>query len=499
MSSTALRGPARTILRSRLRRHSALTSIVKDGNIATLTVADLVQTAMLLGLSVPTDLECEAYNQAKAKGAGTKDCLLAADAACTSSLSGVASLTASGGQDVQDNEDPADAEVTDAPAPALSDEDAAKAEIEAKAKAEVQRIMGMFTAGDFPGFQSGLTQLAIDALKPAEIQVITQPAPYAIDPAKVRGHIAQVTGKMKAAALTASVVSGMDPARIALDVYDAPNAPRKDANYLWPDCTAPVVAQLARGRHVFLYGPAGTGKTSFAKQLAAHAGREYIRISCTETTEAETLVGMTVPDAAGGVKWQDGQLSAAIRKPGAVIHIDEFTAARPGALFVLQSLLDEERALHVAETGEYIPTAPGVVFILTDNTNGTGDTTGQYEATRVMNRALLDRFGATFQLSYMGQAEETKALVSRAGCKPKLAAMLTKFAAVTRGKADQGHVSHGLTLRRLISLAELITDGMEPTRAFQVSVIEGAPHDDREPLRQLWTAEMNAVALANAR
>jgi hypothetical protein len=88
--------------------------------------------------------------------------------------------------------------------------------------------------------------------------------------------------------------------------------------------------------------------------MAAHYGRPFARISCDDQTESTTLLGMTVPDGKGGVKWQDGQLAAAIRRPGTVVLIDEPTVARAGAHYVFNALLDDERAIVSQETGERI-------------------------------------------------------------------------------------------------------------------------------------------------
>jgi MoxR-like ATPase len=152
----------------------------------------------------------------------------------------------------------------------------------------------------------------------------------------------------------------------------------------------------------------------------------------------------------------------------------------------------------VAETGEVIPVAPDVVFLLADNTNGTGDVTGQYEATRRLNRATLDRCAVFVAFDYLDPAQETAVIAARSGLSKKAAAMLAKFAALTRQKAQGGDVSHGIGLRRLMALAECLAIGTDPSVAFQLSVIEGAPYDDKEPLRQLWTGSVDTNALSAA-
>jgi cobaltochelatase CobS len=248
-----------------------------------------------------------------------------------------------------------------------------------------------------------------------------------------------------------------------------PNTPRINPEYVWPQPqTATILSQISRGRNVLLFGPAGTGKTELAQQIAARTGRPFALISCDNGTDAATLVGMTVPDAAGGVSWQDGQLTRAIRTPGCVICLDEPSVARPGALFVLQNVL-ANRVLYVSETGARIPVASGVIFLATDNTNGTGGGARKgYTDTNRLNAAFLDRFGVRVKIDYLPKASEIAVLVAYTGCTPELADLLVTGAAVTRAAADDQTLSHGIGLRRLLSWAELLTDGIDPETAFKV-------------------------------
>lgn len=495
---------ARIILRSRVRRHPNSASILAGRSVASISNADLVQAALLLALDIPTPEQCKKYDDAKARG----------EADPVAHADNLAKLTGIGGQgmahisliasvtdpddekpsvnpDDDDDEDDGDADATPAAQTRTTD---TVEDIKAKAKAKAAEIREKLGRGDFEGFVKELESLAETALTPPPAPIIKTVA--AIDPAKIKGRVPQVTGQktMKQAGIVAAwpVID----ARTAMPTYDADDAPNVDPDYIWPDQTGPALAAMARGGNVMLWGPAGTGKTSFPQQVAARWGRPFVRISCTEDTEASTLVGMTVPDtASGGVKWQDGQLVAAIRKPGTIVLIDEPSIARPGALFVLQALLDHDRAVHIAETGEVVRAAPDVIVLLADNTNGTGDTNGNYEGTRRLNRAFLDRCALTVHLDYLPADREAVALVARTGVNKRAAAALCKFAALTRAKAGDGAISHGIGFRRLQALASCLVDGADPAHAFQLTVIETSPHDDREALRQMWTSDVNPSAL----
>lgn len=491
-----LTNETRAILRSRLRRHPQGPA-AQGVDVASLSNADLVQAGMLCGLDVPTDREATILTDLKAAGYKGKAAFVALDAEALA-----AGLGGAGLRDVCDVSGPvADPHAPVEATPDDDDDDAPEAAapeteadpVETEAAALVADVNARFGSGDFEGYRAALLDMARRAVAPPP----AAPAPaYVVDPDKVRGHIPQVTGAKRPQDVGLSLAATADLNRITLDAYDAPDAPPVDPAYHWPEASAVVLAFLASGSNVFLTGPAGTGKTEFAKQVAARWGRPFVRISCDDQTEAATLTGMTVPDGNGGTKWQDGQLAAAIRRPGTVILIDEPSVARPGALLVLQAVLDGDRCLHVAETGETIPVAPGVIFLAADNTNGTGDETGQYEGTRRLNRAFLDRFAAFQPFDYLDATTEARVLRDRAGCAARTAGALTRFAALTRRKADTGEVSHGLGMRRLVALAKAINAGVEPDLAFNVSVLQGVPYDDREPLRQMWASDVRKDQLA---
>ena len=207
---------------------------------------------------------------------------------------------------------------------------------------EVQTIRSLIATGGFSAFDDKLRELIIEARKPPITVEIMVPGPTVeVGPAGPGVHVAKLTGKSATWRALFGVSGALGKRETALWDGSHPNTPRVNDRYLWPHPqTETALTQVARGRNVMLYGPAGTGKTEFAQQLAARTGRPFALISCDLGTDAATLVGMTVPDAAGGVTaWQDGQLTRAIKTPGCVVCLDEPSVARPGALFVIQNVL----------------------------------------------------------------------------------------------------------------------------------------------------------------
>lgn len=352
-------------------------------------------------------------------------------------------------------------------------------------------IAAGMVAGDFATVTDTIKALVREAHKPAEVIVIREGATHGAA-APVALPVPKPIGvKSRQALFGFRGKAGAD----MLNVFAPhPTTPAVDTAYEWPqDATEAVLSAMKRKRNIWLFGPAGTGKSTFAEQMAARTGRPFYLIACDDTTEAPELVGMTTPHD-GSTRWQDGVLTAAIRVPNAVVLIDEPSVARPGALMVLQSVL-ASRLLSIKETGEMVHVADGVHFICADNTNGTGGgNAAGYEGTRRLNRATLDRFSAFVGIDYMAPDVEARVLTARSGCTPELAKLLVECAGLTRA----AKVTHALGLRRLIAWAELLTDGIAPRRAFEYAILNSATKDDREPLEQCCALGLKASDVAAA-
>lgn len=490
----------RTLLRSWITRHADgvlvsqfMEAEFQTNSVATLTSEQALRIAAEFKIDLPTRQLGDAYAKLVKAGHKSRAAMAMVEKGMREAgqLANVkehnAAPVANGGTPIGDDE-----------TPDLSDDDetpvsevAADAARDAAVAADLKDVFGAFGQGDMSGFKDKVRALAERANEPKHVTQ-TVVADYSAITGKVSARIGAAS--MTKAGVPCPVLN-VNEAATVMALYDGSTSPARDDDYIWPECTAVALSKLARGKNVFLTGPAGTGKTTFAEQVAAYYGRSLVRISCDDQTDAAQLVGMTVPVAGGGSGWQDGQLAYAIRRPGTVVLIDEPSVARAGALMVFQAVLDGARTLFIAETGEAVRCAPDVVFILADNTNGTGDATGQHEGTRIINRATLDRASVTIEFGYMAAAEEAKAIEHRSGCNSKVAKELASFAQLTRTAAHGGELRYAMGMRRLVSLGELFADGCGAAYAFAVAVLNTAPPEDLEKLRQLWTT---GFSIANA-
>jgi len=364
---------------------------------------------------------------------------------------------------------------------------------------EVQSIRELVIMGGFAALDARLRELVTEARKPPVTVTVEVPVPVdGSAPAPLLPQARQTSQTVTwSKAFGVRGALGKEGARLWDGAH--PDTPETNARYIWPQPqTALALTQIRRGRNVMLYGPAGTGKTEFAQQLAARLGRPFALISCDSGTDAATLVGMTVPHQSGGVVWQDGQLTRAIRTPGCVVCLDEPSVARPGALFVFQNVL-ANRVLFLGETGQRVRVAPGVLFIATDNTNGTGGGAKRgYTDTNRLNTAFLDRFGTRIFVDYMDAGTEARIVASYTGCTPALAELLVSAATTTRAAAGAQTVTHGIGLRRLLAWAELLSDGVAPEDAFAAAVLNCAPEQDVEALRQQCLLAYDKNTVRNA-
>ena len=142
--------------------------------------------------------------------------------------------------------------------------------------------------------------------------------------------------------------------------------------------------------HVALKGHMGTGKDHDIEQFAAKLKYPYYRIPLSGEVRDVTLLGSVqlYGDGKGGTesKWQDGELTRALRGP-AIVNLSELNAAGPEVLFALHSLLDRHKKLELPH-GEVISLRDDCYIFGTMNPTSLRD----YSGTQTLNKAFADRW-----------------------------------------------------------------------------------------------------------
>ncbi len=271
-----------------------------------------------------------------------------------------------------------------------------------------------------------------------------------------------------------------------VDRWNAPDAPTPNPNHVFPDdWTVEAVTALERGRNVWLNGPRGTGKSAFGMEYAARTHRPVAVLSFHGDLEPMDLTGgKGMSD--GSTNWEDGPLTAAMRRAGCVIILDEIDATPPHTLLFLNGVLND-RAITLP-SGERVPCAEGVVFLACANTGGTGDASGLYAGTHVQNASTLDRFARIINIDWLAEPAERKALAQTVKLTQAQVKPLTAFAKLSRDAVKKGTNGDAISFRMLVAWAEAILDGFDATRAFEMCVQNKMQDAFGLECRQMWNA-----------
>ena len=232
-----------------------------------------------------------------------------------------------------------------------------------------------------------------------------------------------------------------------------------------------LVRSAVRGKNIMMVGPAGCGKTEAAKALPEATNRPffYFNLGATQDPRA-TLIGNT-HFKNNETTFDDSAFVKAIQTEDAVILMDELSRAHPEAWNILMTVLDEgQRYLRVDEdiNAPTIKVAKGVSFIATANI-GT-----EYTSTRVLDRALMDRF-EIIEVDILSKEREESLLTKRFKGKvdPSLINSVADIADVTRKewKSEEGKLSTMISTRMTVRICELLADEFTLEEASEVAIL----------------------------
>jgi len=247
---------------------------------------------------------------------------------------------------------------------------------------------------------------------------------------------------------------------------------------------------VLRGKNVMMTGAAGTGKTYTAQQVAKGLNREfyYFNLGATQDPRS-TLIGNTHFREGEGTLFNASLFVKAIQTENSIILLDELSRANPEAWNILMTVLDEGQRYLRLDEQEGAPTikvANGVSFIATANIGN------EFTSTRVMDRALMDRF-TIVEVDALDEENETKLLLQNyPELDMKYASAIANIADMTRRelKTDSPRISSAISTRSTLELAGLIYDGFTLSEATQVAVLpffdaEGGVDSERTFIQQL--------------
>jgi nitric oxide reductase NorQ protein len=231
-----------------------------------------------------------------------------------------------------------------------------------------------------------------------------------------------------------------------------------------------LIRSAVRGKNIMMTGPAGCGKTMAAKSVVNSLDRPdfYFNLGATQDPRA-TLIGNVQFQEGSGTYLAESLFVKAIQTPNAVILLDELSRAHPDAWNILMTGLDSgQRYLRLDEQKEQatIKVADGVTFIATANIGN------EYTSTRVMDKALMDRF-TIVEMDVLNEEEENSLLSYMfPNVDSTIISNVAKIASLTRteSSSDTARIPSGISTRTTVELCGLLYDGFSLQESAEVSI-----------------------------
>ena len=232
-----------------------------------------------------------------------------------------------------------------------------------------------------------------------------------------------------------------------------------------------LVRSVIRGRNVLMTGPSGTGKTLSAMSVAKAVARPFFYFNLGATQDPRSsLIGNTHLDKNTGTYFAESPFIKAIRTPDAIILLDEISRAHPDSWNILMTVLDlNQRYLRLdeKEDSELVKVADGVSFIATANIGA------EYTATRVIDKALFERFGSIIEMPYLTLEQEVYLLdLLYPSVSKTLLTQVATIADTTRKQllSGDGKLSTCLSTRITVEMAGLLYDNFNIAEAAEAAI-----------------------------
>jgi len=251
-----------------------------------------------------------------------------------------------------------------------------------------------------------------------------------------------------------------------------------------------LIRSAVRAKNIMMTGPSGCGKTMASKALVNALDRPdfYFNLGATQDPRA-TLIGNTHFDKQKGTFFSESAFVTAIKTPNAVILLDELSRAHPDAWNILMTVLDQgQRYLRLdeAEGSPIVNVAEGVTFIATANIGN------EYTSTRVMDRAILDRF-VTIEMDVLDDVKELgllKFMFPEVNEYDLKAIAEIAHHTRTQSMSENGKLTSMVSTRASVEMAGLIYDGFELNEAAEISIYpffsqDGGVDSERTYIKQL--------------
>ncbi len=217
---------------------------------------------------------------------------------------------------------------------------------------------------------------------------------------------------------------------------------------------------------VILKGPTGCGKTRFVAHMAHKLGRPLVTVACHEDLTASDLLGRFLILGEETV-WCDGPLTTALRH-GAILYLDEVVEARNDTMVVIHPLTDDRRILPIDKLGASLQAPEDFMLVMSYNP-------GYQSVLKELKQSTRQRF-ISLEFDYPAAELEQKVVRQESGTSAKNAQSLVKIAEKVRRLTERG-LEEGVSTRLLIHAGTLMSRGVDPRRACEVSFVRTLTDD----------------------
>ena len=182
-----------------------------------------------------------------------------------------------------------------------------------------------------------------------------------------------------------------------------------------------------------------------------------------------TLIGNTQFDTTKGTVFNQSPFVKAIQTPNTVVVLDEITRAHPEAWNILMTVLNPgQRYLRLDEAADSptINVADGVSFIASANIGN------EYTATRLLDRAILDRF-TVIEMESLTKDEEAELLsMMYPSVSKSLIDSVAEITSMTRDevKSESPKLTNSLSTRTAVEIGSLLYDGFNLQEAAEIAI-----------------------------
>lgn len=238
--------------------------------------------------------------------------------------------------------------------------------------------------------------------------------------------------------------------------------PEVDPSYIFNhDVTLAILAGLAHNRKTLIQGFHGTGKSTHIEQVAARLNWPCVRINLDGHITRTDLIGkdiITTEDGVQVTKFHEGIIPWSL-KHNIILVLDEYDAARPDVMFIIQRLLEQNGKFTLLEKNKVITPHESFRLFATANTIGLGDATGLYHGTQPINQGQMDRWNIVASLNYLPSQEEENIILSKLPnynnkSGKELVKSMVQMAGLTRQGFMAGDISCVMSPRTVLTWAE---------------------------------------------